>query len=332
MAFNRSPGFSDVFANSSLASGTSANKRMQDLIAQQTAAQQAPQPAQVQQQQQQQKQSDDMFAKIQAMITGRSNEIRNDPVQTGVMNYLQSVMGGQNVPYSDTVLNSLNAQHGRGTASAQGAQMQQLREAMGAGGGSIYDPSYQAASREMDSERQGRNLDYQGQLGAQAGLANQQAQQNASMSLGQLRSNQNAQISGLDQAMAGYQAGRFQEVQNQMPQTLMPQYGGGGSMGMAGGGGQRSQPKPETSFASTTPWNAENGFMQRQPTEVKGDPRAKSVGGAAPAPAAPSPTPEALNPGYTQAPNGAWIEKSPQPSTNNFDIASFFKGLVGMGA
>lgn len=198
----------------------------------------------------QQQQSDQMFQKIMQLTSGRADEIRNDPVQAQVMDYLKGVLGGKNVPYSDTVLNSLQAQHGRGSAAAEAAQMQTLRDSLGASGGSIYDPSYQAASREAMSQRQGQNLDYAGQLNAQAGVANFDARQNASGLLGQLRGQQNAQISGLTQSAAGFQAGRFLETPSTTPQTLMPQYGGGGQMGQAGGqaGGQpKATPSAQSS-------------------------------------------------------------------------------------
>ncbi len=195
-----------------------------------------------------QAQSDELFNQIMQLTKGRAGELRNDPVQQQVMKYLQGTLSGKNVPYSNTVLNSLNAQHGRGTAGAEAAQMQSLRDSLGATGGSIYDPSYQAASREAMSQRQGANLDYAGQLGAQAGVANFNAQQQGAGMLGSLRNAQNAQINGLQGQAAGYTAGRFYETpgsQPSTPTTLMPQYGGGGQMGAAGQTGTAGQaPKP----------------------------------------------------------------------------------------
>ncbi len=169
--------------------------------------------------------SDAMYQPIKDLTEGRANELRNDPVNAEVMNYLRSIMGGNNQPYNDTTMNSLKAQFGKGTASAEEAQMQQLRESLGAGGGSIYDPSYQAAGREQESQRQGRNLDYAGQLGAQANLANFDARANAAGQMGAMNASNNAQISNLGLAGAGFQAQRFQEQPSTgMPTTLMPQY------------------------------------------------------------------------------------------------------------
>lgn len=220
-----------------------------------------------------QAQSDELFKQIMDMTQGRANEVRNDPVQGQVMNYLKGVLGGKNVPYSNTVLNSLQAQHGRGTAAGEAAQMQSLRDSLGASGGSIYDPSYQAASREAMSQRQGQNLDYAGQLNAQAGVENFNARQGASGMLGQLRGQQNAQINGLTQSAAGFTAGRFYEQPSgtaTTPQTLMPQYGGGGQMGMAGqgaaGGEKPAQPKAQMAMqAAPTPQPA----PQKQPAPTQ---------------------------------------------------------------
>jgi hypothetical protein len=199
--------------------------------------------------------ADDQFKKVMQLTQGRANELRHDPVQQQVMHYLKGVLGGKNMPYTDNTMNALKAQFGKGSASAEAAQMQTLRDSVGATGGSIYDPSYQAASREAQSQRQGANLDYAGHLNAQAGLANFQAQQNAAGMQGSLRNAQNAQINGLSQAAAGMQAGRFFEQPTAAPSaptTLMPQYGGGGQMGMAGqagAAGQTSAKPPASTLA-----------------------------------------------------------------------------------
>ena len=265
-----------------------------------------------------QAQSDAMFDKIKALTEGRANEIRNDPVQKQVMDYLQGIISGKDVPYTDTVLNSLQAQHGKGTASAEAAQMEALRGSLGAGGGSIYDPSYQAAGREMASERQGRNLDYGGQLNAMAGVENFNAKSGASGMLGSLRSNQNAQISGLGQALAGYQAQRFQETPSTTPTTLMPQYGGGG-MGMAGAG--QTQPKaPSTSMASAkTPQMS----PMPQPTAPAPTPQASDQPQAQPTLQHPD-----MTSGWDTMSAVARKPQSPWTTQQPNDIASLLGGLM----
>jgi hypothetical protein len=174
--------------------------------------------------------SDAMYDPIKRLTEGRADELRKDPVQAEVIKYLQGVLQGQQQPYNDQVLNALQAQHGRQTATAEGAQMQQLRESLGATGGSIYDPSYQASQRELMSQRQGQNLDYGGQLNTQAALQNFNARQNAAGALAGVNQAQNSMINQLGLAGAGYQAQRFQEVPagqgGSMPAAgvLMPAY------------------------------------------------------------------------------------------------------------
>lgn len=137
-----------------------------------------------------------------AATEGRAAELKNDPYQKSVMDFLQGQVSGANVPYTDTVKNSILAQQGRGAADAEAAQMQSLRESLGASGGSIYDPGYQAAQRQAMSQRQGANLDAQGVLDAQAGLANFQAQSQGANQLSAARNAQNAQINQMNLAGA----------------------------------------------------------------------------------------------------------------------------------
>lgn len=153
--------------------------------------------------------------KMYGATEGRAQQLQNDPYQASVMNYLQGVVGGQNLPYNDTVKNSILAQNGRGTADAEAAQMEALRSSLGATGGSIYDPGYQAAQRQAMSGRQGANLDAMGQLEATAGLANQKAQMQGAAQLSQARNAQNAQVNQVGIAGANLRS----QVVNEVPQA-----------------------------------------------------------------------------------------------------------------
>lgn len=166
--------------------------------------------------------ADKLFRPVRRLTEGRANQLMHDPVQAQIKNYLSGVINGQNTPYSEGVLNALQGQQAHGAATAQQAQMEALRQGLAASGGSIYDPGFQAAQRESDAMRQGQNMDYAGQLRAQAALENFNAQSNAARSLGALNQGQNAQINQLDLAGAGYRANRFQE--HPTPGVLMPQY------------------------------------------------------------------------------------------------------------
>jgi hypothetical protein len=144
--------------------------------------------------------------KITDLTEGQADNLANDPYQKTTMDYLQGVVSGQNMPFSDSVKNSILAQQGEGASAAEAAQMSTLRDALGASGGSIYDPGYQAAQRQAMSERQGKNLDAMGQVNAQAAQANQAAQSQAANQLAAARAQQNAQINQMKLAGAGYQA------------------------------------------------------------------------------------------------------------------------------
>ena len=146
----------------------------------------------------------DAAKRIRNLTEGRATELANDPYQKSALDYMKGAVGGQNVPFNDTVKNSILAQQGAAANSAEAAQMETLRQSLGAGGGSIYDPGYQAAQRQAMSERQGSNLDAQGKLEAQAGIANQQAQAQAANSLAAARGAQNAQINQMNLAGADY--------------------------------------------------------------------------------------------------------------------------------
>ncbi len=144
--------------------------------------------------------------KMYGATEGRAQELKDDPVQKSVMDYLQGVVGGGNVPYTDEVKNSMLAQQGRGSADAEAAQMESLRQSLGASGGSIYDPGYQAAQRQAMSQRQGQNLDAMGQLNAKAGLENHKAQMQGAAQLASSRNAQNAQINQMSTAGANLRA------------------------------------------------------------------------------------------------------------------------------
>ncbi len=165
--------------------------------------------------------------RITQLTEGRSKELANDPYQKSAMDYLKGAVGGQNAPFSDSVKNSILAQQGAGAASAEAAQMETLRQSLGASGGSIYDPGYQAAQREAMSQRQGANLDAQGQLDSKAALANQQAQAQAASALSSARAQQNAQINQMNLAGADYQA------KTQVPVTATGATGAPGGMSPA---------------------------------------------------------------------------------------------------
>jgi hypothetical protein len=186
--------------------------------------------------------------RITQLTEGRADELRKDPVHGSIMDYLKGVMSGTSTPYNDETVNAMQSQFGRGASAREAAQMQQLRDSLQATGGSIYDPSYQAAGREIESKRQGANLDYAGQLAMQSNLANFDARNQAATQMSGMNSNQNQQISNLGLTGASYRARDFQQVPQASPAQamgpiLMPQYMPQQQQGPVGGQ-TTQQPKP----------------------------------------------------------------------------------------
>ena len=229
--------------------------------------------------------------RIAELTEGRANQLANDPYQKSVMDFLQGVTSGNNVPFTNEVQGAMLAQQGRGSADAEAAQMASLRESMGASGGSIYDPSYQAAAREAMSQRQGRNLDAQGQMQAMAGRENFNAQMAGAGGLAQARNAQNAQVNQLGLAGAGYQAMQSREV------------GGGGGGGGTGGG---YAPRPVSNSFSGF-----GGAAQTQPNAIPSGTIVRG-GGGIPGVVYGSGTPQAATPAPQQASGGAY----PYPDVN----------------
>lgn len=174
---------------------------------------------------------------IRKMTEGRATDLANDPYQNSVMDYLKGVVGGQNAPYNQTVQNSILAQQGAGAASAEAAQMQTLRDSLGASGGSIYDPGYQAAQRQAMSQRQGSNLDAAGQMAGKAAVENQKAQMQGAGQLAAARGSQNAQINQMSLAGADMRARTAVPVGAGAAGGGAAGGGAGGGAGAAGGGG-----------------------------------------------------------------------------------------------
>lgn len=203
--------------------------------------------------------ADEMAAakkRIQELTEGRATTLANDPYQKSVMDFLQGVTNGNNVPFTNEVQGAMLAQQGRGSAAAEAAQMEQMRQSLGASGGSIYDPAYQSAAREAMSQRQGRNLDAQGQMQAMAGRENFNARMAGAGGLAQARNAQNAQVNQLGLAGAGYRAMESREV-------------GGGGGGFSGApasnpGGNRGGPD-QTWDAAWKAASAGSGQYQQLP-------------------------------------------------------------------
>jgi hypothetical protein len=230
---------------------------------------------------------------IYANTEGRADQLRSDPNFATSMDFLRGVVSGQNTPYNDQVQSAMMAQNGRGTASAEAAQMGALRDAMSANGGSIYDPSYASASREAMSHRQGQNLDFAGQLAAKANLENFRAQSGAANQMAGINAGQNSQINQMLLAGTGYRAQESRSVPTGTLGTTMT------TSGPISGGGATTQPSQWMGY-------------QQVPTRQT----APSSGYTAPTPTAPRTATASPTSTFNQTQFGGYMMPAPQPQTN----------------
>src|SRR5689334_25251523 len=89
---------------------------------------------------QKQAKADALYEHVKRLTEGRAQQLQHDPVQAKIAKYLKGVINGQNTPFSESVVNALQGQQAHGAATAQQAQMEALRQGLGASGGAIYDP------------------------------------------------------------------------------------------------------------------------------------------------------------------------------------------------
>lgn len=122
---------------------------------------------------------------------GRGTATMDDPRVNAALDQLQGVMNGTDAPYTQRVQDQLLARQGDMSAAAEGANADTLREGIAARGGSMLDPSAQAALHQLTQGRQQENQAAAGDIGTQATLQNFGARMNAT---GQLASTRLAQL------------------------------------------------------------------------------------------------------------------------------------------
>lgn len=166
---------------------------------------------------------------IRDLTEGRARELADDPRLNQAMDFFGQVVNGSQVPFTKEVQRAQLNQQANGTAQANAAQLQALEAAVVAAGGSLNDPSFLAKKQELNSNRQGQNLDALGRMLSQAQLANFNAQAQGAQSLAGIRSGQNAQINGMNLAGANFRGQEFRDTPT-----------GGGAISSVGGGGNVS--------------------------------------------------------------------------------------------
>lgn len=185
---------------------------------------------------------------------GRGDAVMSDPYTQAALSRFQSVLGGQDVPYTDQVQNQLLARQADAGAAGGAAQASMLRDSMSALGGSMADPQAQAAMRQIQAQLQQQNNGNLGDMQSKATLANFGAKNDAASSLAATRASQlgmaNSQYNQASQLYANQQlAGPHQNAVQ-------------GGPAVAYGGGQRPQAQQYDSNAGI---NAANADLDRDP-------------------------------------------------------------------
>jgi len=122
------------------------------------------------------------FQKAENLTAGKSNEVMADPRITAAMDQLQSGMAG---PYTQAIQQQMVNRMADQSAAAEAVNAEEIRNEAAAKG---LDPTQ--ALRGLQSQRQARNLAFQGDVGMQSTLANYEAGQNAARALGGMRMSQ----------------------------------------------------------------------------------------------------------------------------------------------
>lgn len=155
---------------------------------------------------------------------GAADAIMGDPRYRAALDAFGSVVSGQNLPLGQATQNRIYGQAADSNAAANTAQDQMMQRQLAASGGSIYDPSYQAAQRENMSQRQVANQGTLRDIKIKAALENFTAQQGAARSLAATRGQQYSLSNPLRSQAAGYYMGSYNAPQGeQVQQVSQPQ-------------------------------------------------------------------------------------------------------------
>lgn len=124
------------------------------------------------------------------MTQGRGDAVMGDPYTQAALNRFQSVLGGQDVPYTQQVQNQLLARQADAGAASGAAQASMLRDSMAALDGSMADPQAQAAMRQIQAQLQQQNNANLGDMQSKATMANFGAKNDAASNLAATRAGQ----------------------------------------------------------------------------------------------------------------------------------------------
>src|SRR6185369_17808877 len=100
---------------------------------------------------------------------GQADKIMGDPRIEAALAKLQ---GGMDGPYTPAITQQLINRNADSSAYAEGVNADELRNQLASRGVGTNDPGYQAAIRQMQSQRQASNLAFAGDTQSKAALAN----------------------------------------------------------------------------------------------------------------------------------------------------------------
>lgn len=147
------------------------------------------------------------YDRTQGILGNRANAVANDPFTRAALERLASDTAGNDAPYSPEVRANLLARQGDMAAASEGVQRENLTNQMAQSGGSISDPSAQAALRELQARRQQQVAAAAGQIDSQANVANFDARQRSAGNLANVQMGVNSQLNQLANAQAGVSEG-----------------------------------------------------------------------------------------------------------------------------
>ena len=190
------------------------------------------------------------------MTRGRGDATMNDPRITAALDRLQK--NTEEGPYSPGVVNQMSNRMADRTAAMDAGQTSALREQVANRGGSMNDPSFQAAMNASNTGRMQQNNADRGDLESKAAVTNYGAQGQSAQALAGTRL---GQLSHADN-MYGQAADMYanQQTDSGQRQSTVPSFAPSFN-----GGGEPAQNKPSQSmwspgtYGSTTTGNGSGG-------------------------------------------------------------------------
>ncbi len=151
------------------------------------------------------------------------------PQNSAAMQFLNSVVSGQQLPYSQQQQDAQYGQASGMNAAAEAAQNQEAQDSASSGGASPTDPSYQSQQRQNMARRQSANQNAMGNIQSQANSQNFGARTGAAGAI--LGAEQTAADRAERQrmqamGMLGNMYGNMNSKSTTQPQGGMWQYGG----------------------------------------------------------------------------------------------------------